>query len=218
MDIQAVLFDLDGTLADTAADLGGALNDLLRARGYPEKPLADIRPHASHGSGALVSFGTGMAQDDPAFAEWRQAYLHCYEQRFTQDTRLFDGINPLLAELARHGMAWGIISNKPERFTLPLAAALDWAAAPAVVVGGDTCAEAKPSVLPMLHACRQINVPPERCVYVGDAERDIQAGNAAGMHTVLAAWGYIGADDQPERWGADFIAAHPADILQMILK
>ena len=115
-------------------------------------------------------------------------------------------------------MAWGIISNKPERFTLPLAAALDWATAPAVVVGGDTCAEAKPSVLPMLHACRQINVPPERCVYVGDAERDIQAGNAAGMHTVLAAWGYIGADDQPEHWGADFIAAHPADILQMILK
>ena len=218
MDIQAVLFDLDGTLADTAADLGGAWNDLLRARGYPEKPLADIRPHASHGSSALVSFGTGMAQDNPAFTEWRQAYLHCYEQRFTQDTRLFDGINPLLAELTRRGMAWGIISNKPERFTLPLAAALDWAVAPAVVVGGDTCAEAKPSVLPMLHACRQINVPPERCVYVGDAERDIQAGNAAGMHTVLAAWGYIGADDQPEHWGADFIAAHPADILQMILK
>lgn len=216
MNIQAVLFDLDGTLADTAVDLGGALNDLLRARGLPEKPLHEIRPYASHGSTALLAFGASIGRDHPDFAEWRKAYLQAYEQCFDRDTTLFAGINDLIGSLHARGLMWGIITNKPKAFTNRLVPKLGFVVPPAVVVSGDTCAEPKPSVLPMNYACEQIGVQAAACVYVGDAERDIQAGRAAGMKTVLAAWGYLGADDAPETWGYDACAMQPADVLHCL--
>lgn len=199
----AVLFDLDGTLADTARDLGGALNDLLRRKGLPEQDLAAAREHAAHGSAALLAFGAGITPEHPDFAVWQQEYLALYGSRFARDTVLFDGINALLAELAARGTAWGIVTNKHARFTDPLVPQLGLAVPPAVVVSGDSCAHSKPHPEPLLYACRQIGVAPQHCVYVGDAERDIQAGRNAGMKTVLAAWGYIGRRDAPHTWGAD---------------
>lgn len=209
---HAVLFDLDGTLADTALDLGGALNDLLRSKGLPEKNIADSREHAAHGSAALLAFGAGIMQEHPDFTDWQQQYLAAYENRFAQDTVLFDGINDLLRDLAANGIAWGIVTNKHARFTDKLVPQLGFAAPPAVVVSGDTCSQAKPHPEPLLYACRAIGIAPEQAVYVGDAERDIQAGKNAGMKTILAAWGYIGRHDTPHTWGADDAAADVAEL------
>ena len=187
MPIQAILFDLDGTLADTAPSLGNALNTLLQKRGLPPKPQAQIRPHASHGSTALIQLGP----------QWRADYLAEYEQCFDRDTALFPEINPLLAQLATQNIAWGIITNKPQTFTNRLVPQLGFVTPPAVVVSGDTCPEAKPSPLPMRHACAALQVQPENCIYVGDAERDIQAGLNAGMQTILATWGYHASAANP---------------------
>lgn len=214
--INAVLFDLDGTLADTALDLGGALNHLLRQRGLPEKPLADLRAHASHGSAALIEFGLGLPRNHPDFEQWRQDYLAEYEKCFTQNPVLFDGVNVLINELAARGMKWGIITNKPATFTDRLVPQLNFAVPPDVVVSGDTCGEAKPSVKPMLYACEQIGIPPEHCLYVGDAERDMQAGHNAKMQTVLAEWGYIAESDQTDDWQWDFSARNALEVLDIV--
>ncbi|MDO4998008.1 MAG: HAD family hydrolase [Neisseria sp.] len=216
MSIQAVLFDLDGTLADTALDLGGALNRLLRQRGLPEKSMNDIRPVASHGSSGLILLGAGIAKLHPEHGEWRQAFLDEYEQCFDSETVLFEGINALIETLHAQGIIWGIITNKPQTFTNRLVPKLGFAVEPAVCVSGDTCDEAKPSVKPMLYACEQIGVKPENCLYVGDAERDMQAGKNAGMQTVLANWGYIAADDKVDEWLADCRVDTPAEIMQYV--
>ena len=216
MPIQAILFDLDGTLADTAPSLGNALNTLLQKRGYPQKPQAQIRPHASHGSTALIQFGAGIPPTHPDCPQWRADYLAEYEQCFDRDTTLFPEINPLLAQLAAQNIAWGIITNKPHVFTHRLVPKLSFITPPAVVVSGDTCPQAKPSPLPMHHACAILQMQPENCIYVGDAERDIQAGRNAGMHTILAAWGYIAPSDTPETWGYHASAANPLQILDIL--
>lgn len=216
MNIQAVLFDLDGTLADTALDLGGALNALLRAKRLPEKKLVDIRPYASHGSGALLEFGAGITPEHPDLETWRQEYLAQYDLCFDKDTVLFDGVNELISELDARGLVWGIITNKPARFTDKLIPKLNFAIAPAVVVSGDTCGEAKPSVKPMLYACEKINRLPENCLYVGDAQRDIQAGQNSGMISVLAEWGYIADTDDVESWHYDYAVRQPLDILDIL--
>ena len=156
--IQAVLFDLDGTLADTALDLGGALNRLLARNGLPAVPMVQIRPVASHGANYLIKLGTGIEKGHPDHPRWRQEYLAEYEHGFCDETVLFEGINPMLEQLARRSIAWGIITNKPHRFTSLLVPELGFIAPPAVVVSGDTCAESKPSTLPMHHACRQIGI------------------------------------------------------------
>ena len=210
--IKAVLFDLDGTLADTAPDLGGALNTLLAKRGLPPKDMADIRAVASHGAAGLLALGAGISRGDEGFDEWRAAYLAEYEACFDRDTVLFPQISELLAALARKGIVWGIVTNKPAAFTDRLVSKLGFAAPPAVVVSGDTCAEAKPSVVPMLYACGQLGVAPQECLYVGDAQRDMQAGRDAGMKTVLALWGYIAAGDRTEEWPTDFAVSCPSDI------
>ena len=214
--IQAVLFDLDGTLADTALDLGGALNRLLARNGLPAVPMEQIRPVASHGANYLIKLGTGIEKGHPDHPRWREEYLAEYEHGFCDETVLFEGINPMLEQLARRSIAWGIITNKPHRFTSLLVPELGFIASPAVVVSGDTCAEPKPSALPMHHACKQIGIAPECCLYVGDAERDMQAGKNAGMTTVLADWGYISTEDQTENWLADFRIATPLDLLAIL--
>ena len=214
--IQAVLFDLDGTLADTALDLGGALNNLLRKRNLPEKPLAQIRPFASYGTTALIQFGANIGINHPDYAQWRQDYLNEYNQCFDHDTVLFDGANELIQKLVGKGIKWGIITNKPKQFTDRLIPKLGFISMPDVVVSGDTCTQAKPSTVPMFYACEQIDVLPEKCLYVGDAQRDIQAGRDSGMTTVLAKWGYFSESDQPETWGADYAVDELLDIMNFV--
>ena len=214
--LQAILFDLDGTLADTALDLGGALNTLLCKHNLSERPIAEIRPYASHGSVALLKFGANITPEHPDFAQWQREYLAEYDQCFDHETVLFPEINPLLTELAKQNIMWGIVTNKPKTFTDRLVPKLGFVVPPAVVVSGDTCAESKPSALPLFYACEQIGVLPENCFYVGDAQRDIQAGHNAGMKTIFAEWGYIGADDKPETWDYDFIVHNPLQILAIL--
>ena len=214
--IQAVLFDLDGTLADTALDLGGALNRLLARNGLPDVPMEQIRPVASHGANYLIKLGTGIEKGHPDHPRWREEYLAEYEHGFCDATVLFEGINPMLEQLARRSIAWGIITNKPHRFTSLLVPELGFIAPPAVVVSGDTCAEPKPSALPMHHACKQIGIAPECCLYVGDAERDMVAGKNAGMATALANWGYIAESDPVHEWPADARLDAPGQILDLL--
>ena len=214
--IQAVLFDLDGTLADTALDLGGALNRLLARNGLPDVPMEQIRPVASHGANYLIKLGTGIEKGHPDHPRWREEYLAEYEHGFCDATVLFEGINPMLEQLARRSIAWGIITNKPHRFTSLLVPELGFIAPPAVVVSGDTCAEPKPSALPMHHACKQIGIAPECCLYVGDAERDMVAGKNAGMTTALANWGYIAESDPVHEWPADARLDAPGQILDLL--
>ena len=216
--IQAVLFDLDGTLADTALDLGGALNTVLRRHNLPEKSIAEIRPYASHGVAGLLKIGVGMTAEHPDFAAWRQECLEAYSLCYADKTTLFDGVNELIAELDKRGIKWGIITNKPMRFTDKLVPKLGFIIPPAVVVSGDTCGEPKPSVKPMLYACGQIHADPQHTLYVGDAERDIQAGRNAGMTTVLAEWGYISDEDDTDSWQPDYRIATPIELIGCLNK
>ncbi|MCF7521402.1 HAD-IA family hydrolase [Neisseria sp. ZJ106] len=215
--IQAILFDLDGTLADTAADLGGALNRQLRRHGKNEVPLEQVRSVATHGSAAFIRLGFGIDGDSPDFETLRQEYLDEYRQNFCRDTVLFAGINPLLLELAERGIKWGIVTNKHRQFTDNLVPALDFAVPPQAVVSGDTCTEAKPSAMPLLYACKLMNVEPENCLYVGDAERDMQAAKNAGMRAVLAEWGYIAESDCVAEWGCDAAVATPDQLLDCLV-
>lgn len=216
MKFKAVLFDLDGTLADTALDLAGALNDVLRQKGLPEKALVDIRPHTSHGSVALLGFGAGITPEMPKFKEWQTAYLNRYGERFAQDTVLFDDVNEVLAVLHQRNMKWGIVTNKHARFTNQLVPKLGFLHTPDIVVSGDTCAHSKPNPEPLLYACQKLGLQPQQCLYVGDAERDIQAGNNAGMKTVLAEWGYLSEQDRQAEWGATWQLAQIRDLLTIL--
>ena len=213
---KAILFDLDGTLADTAPDLGVALNRLLNRRGLPEKDIDEIRSVASHGAAGLILLGTGISRDHPDYQRWRTDYLAEYETCFSEKTTLFFQINLLLTELSKRGLCWGIVTNKPKTFTDRLVPALGLAIPPEITVSGDTCSEAKPNPMPILYACSQIGVEAQDCLYVGDAERDIAAGRNAGMKTILAEWGYIAPSDEPKTWHADYSAKEPLDILKWI--
>ncbi|BCL74806.1 phosphoglycolate phosphatase [Jeongeupia sp. HS-3] len=211
--IRAILFDLDGTLADTAPDLGAALNRLLIEEGLPEQPHEAIRPLASHGARGLIELGFGVTPDDAAFALLRERFLAHYAAALCEHTVLFDGIAELIAAIGARGLPWGIVTNKPGRFTDPLVRKLPLPVQPGCVVSGDTVGVAKPDPKPMLHAAEQLGVPPGACIYVGDAERDIEAGRRVGMKTVIADYGYISSDDQPTAWGADLRITHPLDLL-----
>lgn len=213
---KAVLFDLDGTLADTALDLGGALNQLLRQHHLPEKSMDEVRPIASHGAAALLQLGMNITREDANFHQLRQAYLNEYEQCFDQKTVLFDDISELITVLNQQGITWGIITNKPQTFTQRLVPKLHFPTPPAVVVSGDTCPHAKPHPEPMLYACQQLQISPEQCWYIGDAERDMQAGKAVGMTTVLAEWGYISDQDPIEQWPFDYRIAQPLQLLTLL--
>lgn len=213
---QAVLFDFDGTLADTAPDLGAAANWLRAQHGLPPLPQAHYRPVASHGARGLIGVAFGIGKDDPGFPPLRDAFLDRYETALAVESRLFEGMDEALQALEARGVPWGIVTNKASRFTTPLVEALGLAERCAVVVSGDTTPHAKPHPEPLLHACRTLGLPPSACVYVGDDLRDAQAAHAAGLRMVVARYGYCGHDVPPDQWGGDVIIDHPGELLPSI--
>lgn len=209
---EAVLFDLDGTLADTAPDLGESANLLLAEEGHAAKPLAMLRPYTSQGVRGLLKAGFDIDATDPHYERLSHRFLEIYEQRLCAATRLFDGIPELLDTLESLNLGWGIVTNKRMRFTDPLVELLQLTPRTNCVVSGDTTAAAKPSPLPIEHACRLLNCRPERTLYVGDDRRDILAGHAAGCQTVAVSYGYLGDGGPLHTWGADLIIDHPAEL------
>lgn len=210
--IQAVLFDLDGTLVDSAPDLGAAVDQMRTARGLPSLPQAAYRQAASAGARGLLAAAFDMQPDDADFAAYRDEFLNNYAQRLFQHTAPFAGIAALLQALQQRGLPWGIVTNKPARFAEPLVQGLTDLRAAAVVISGDTLPQAKPHPAPLLEAARRIAVAPQHCLYVGDDLRDIQAAHAAGMVGMAALWGYLGGADVAT-WGADVQVQQPAEVL-----
>jgi N-acetyl-D-muramate 6-phosphate phosphatase len=214
--ITTVLFDLDGTLVDTAPDLGYALNIQLKRHGKPTLSDATIRPFASHGSKGLLGLGFGITPEDADFTEKRIEYLDIYDEVFTRSPKLLDGIAELLQAIETKGLKWGIVTNKPRRFTNRLIESMGLHLRPACIVSGDDAPQPKPSPATLLLACSQIEVKPEHCIYLGDAERDVQAANAAGMKAVVALFGYIDKTDKPHEWGADALIKAPKDLISFL--
>lgn len=214
--ITTVLFDLDGTLVDTAPDLGYALNLQLERHGKPMLSDATIRPVASHGSRGLIGLGFGVTPADANFLALRDEYLALYDMVFTRSPKLFDGMEDVLKSLEKQELKWGIVTNKPRRFTQPLLESMGLLARAACVVSGDDAAKPKPSPETLFLACKEAQVKPEYCIYIGDAARDIEAGRAAGMKTAVALFGYIDKSDKPYEWGADALITTPNEILTLI--
>lgn len=214
--IRAVLFDLDGTLVDSAPDLAGATNEMLIARGLPAVPLEFLRPMVGAGARGMMGLAFQVTPQDPRFDALKAEFFDRYELRLLQQTQAFAGVPELLDALAAAGLAWGIVTNKSERFALPLTAGLGLAVRAAAVVGGDTTPHTKPHPAPLLEAARRAGVAPEHCIYVGDDHRDILAGRAAGMLTVAVSWGYLGQGEAIEDWGADLIVDTPAQLLSWL--
>jgi N-acetyl-D-muramate 6-phosphate phosphatase len=214
--VKAVLFDLDGTLIDSAPDLAGAANDMLVARGLPELPYGSFRPMVGSGARGMVGAAFGVAPDQVEFAALRDEFLSRYEQRMTQLTHVFADVLPVLSALEAAAIPWGIVTNKATRFASPLVEALNLHQRAAVLIAGDTTPHSKPHPEPLFEAARRIKVDPGECAYVGDDLRDIQAGHAAGMTTVAVRWGYLGFGDPIDAWGAHHIVTSPADILGLL--
>jgi len=210
--IKAVLFDLDGTFADTAPDLAAALNQVLAEEGKAALPFEIIRPVVSHGGIALIRLGFNFDEQHTDFERLRKRLLAIYENNISNLTTVFDGINELLETLEQKQIAWGIVTNKPAWLTDPLMQQMGYTNRAATIVSGDTTTERKPHPEPLFYACREIDCQPSECLYIGDAERDIIAGNAAGMITLTALFGYIEPSDNPGNWGADAMIEHPQDI------
>lgn len=213
---DAVLFDLDGTLADTAPDLCGAMGILLAEEGRPQQAFSSLRPHTSQGVRGLLGKAFAIDSTHGDYARLSSRFLEIYAGRLCVLSTLFDGIPALLDALEARGLAWGIVTNKRARYTDPLVAALGLSPRTQCVVSGDTTAAAKPSPLPILHACALLGCSPRRTLYVGDDRRDIVAGQAAGTLTAAVSYGYLGDGGPLDGWGADFIANHPADLADFL--
>ena len=211
--IGAVLFDLDGTLADTALDLGYALNLQRQRHGLPEIPHTEIRPKASHGARTLLKLGFDISSKSPEFDDLYTEYLDLYLEHICDKTVLFPGTAELLLELEARGIPWGVVTNKPARFTLPLLKALNLEQRAACIISGDSTPRPKPHPDPLLMAAGHVRMAPAACLYVGDAERDVEAANAAGMRAIIANYGYLSSKDQPDTWGAHGRIDTPQEIL-----
>lgn len=213
---QAVLFDLDGTLIDSAPDLAGAANDMREARDLERLPLEHFRPMVGSGARGMVARALGVGPEDEQFAVLRDEFLERYEGRMTRETRVFSEMQPVLSALAAQGLPWGIVTNKATRFSQPLVEALGLHTVSATLVCGDTTPHTKPHPAPLLEAARRMKLGPEHCWYVGDDHRDVKAGRAAGMTTVAAAWGYLGAGEPISGWGAHHVINTPAELLKLL--
>ena len=214
--IDAVLFDLDGTLIDSAPDLGAAADQMRLNRGLLSLPSADYRPMAGSGARGMLGVAFGITPDHEDFEIFKEEFFRNYEACMTERTYAFDGVVDLIAKLDQAGLKWGVVTNKSERFALPLTRAMTFFKTAQTIVGGDTTPHAKPHPAPLLEAARRIGVAPEKCVYVGDDERDIIAGRAARMSTVAAAYGYLGASHETAHWKADATIQTPGQLLQLL--
>lgn len=201
--IDYVLFDLDGTLADTAPDLAGALNAIRVKHGLPELSLETISPTVSLGGNAMIKLAFNLEEGDDGFEEIREQFLNYYLEHIADETRLYDGMESLLSTLENNNKIWGIVTNKSTWLTTPLLEALELDKRSACVVCGDTLEHRKPHPAPILHACDLIDAKPENTLYIGDAKRDVEAGIRAGTKTMVALYGYIEADEDPVDWNAD---------------
>jgi phosphoglycolate phosphatase len=211
--LRGVLFDLDGTLADSAPDLAAALNRVRADEGLAPVGVDTLRVHASTGARGLLLAGMQVSTDHPRYLALRDAFLAHYADGLAVHTRLFDGVAAMLDALEARGLAWGIVTNKATRYTEPVTAHLGLAARAGTIVSGDTTPHAKPHPAPLLAAAEALALPPADCVYVGDDLRDIDAGRAAGMATLVARWGYLGPGATPDRWPADGWLDHPRDLV-----
>lgn len=211
---RAILFDLDGTLADTAPDLAAAVNLLRTVRGLEPTAYELLRPTASAGARGMIGAAFGLKPDDDGFIELRDAFFANYQAAMAVHSSLFPGIVELLAGIEQAGLAWGIVTNKPARFTDPLVPMIGLQRA-GCVVSGDTTPYAKPHPAPLLEAAQRLQLAPEQCWYVGDDLRDIQAGQAAGMATIACGWGYCGTIE-PQGWNADHLLHTPEELLNLM--
>jgi 2-phosphoglycolate phosphatase len=213
--MEAVLFDLDGTLADTAPDLGCALNHMRGSRGLSPLPLSATRPVTSLGARGLLKVGFGISPDHADYAAMRREFLQLYESNICRETRLFPGMPELLGALETRQICWGIVTNKAEQLARLLLDELRLTARCACIIGGDTTPNIKPHPAPLLAACRSIRRDAGACLYVGDDLRDIEAGRAAGMKVAAARWGYLNGGD-PVTWNADWLLEEPRDLLRLL--
>ena len=216
MSLELVLFDLDGTLMDTAPDMGGALNLLRAEHNLPPLTADRIRPQVSHGAMGLLKLGFGIEPQDARFAEMRSRYLAIYQQHLADETQVFHGIDKVLDGLEAQGITWGIVTNKPGWLTDPLLEARGLKSRAACVVSGDTVARRKPFPDPLLHAAGLCGKAADKGLYVGDAQRDVESAHAAGMLAVVAMYGYLGEEDRPDNWKPDHMIMHPSELLTWI--
>ena len=212
---RALLLDLDGTLLDTAPDMADALNKLLVEMNRKPLPFEDIRKTVSHGSLRMLQFAFGL-ENVIEGGDLQKRFLNIYRQALAVRTKLFDGFDQVLKHVSDRGMAWGVVTNKPGWLTNPLMAELGLHTQAACIVSGDTVAHRKPHPMPMFHAAQLMSIDPGECLYVGDAERDIQAGNAAGMTTVVALWGYLSEMDKPHEWQGHGIVNKPTELIEWL--
>jgi len=213
--VGAVLFDLDGTLVDSAPDLAGTVNDMLARRGRPAVAYEHLRPHAGSGARGMLGVAFGVAADHDGYEALRLEFHDHYATRMLEQSQVFGAAVAVLQALDDHGLPWGIVTNKALRFAAPMVQALGLQRS-AALVAGDSTPHTKPHPAPLLEAARRLDLPPSACVYVGDDRRDMHAGRAAGMAVLAAAWGYLGTEHAPPHWGADGVLAQPGELLQWL--
>jgi N-acetyl-D-muramate 6-phosphate phosphatase len=214
--MQLVLFDLDGTLVDSAPDLAAAANAMRVARGLATLPLSALRPMVGSGARGMIGTAFGVAPEDEGFSALRHEFLERYQAALLTQTTVFAGMEPVIDRLDAEGRRWGIVTNKAARFTQPVVEGLRLHTRAAVVISGDTTPHSKPHPEPLLEAARRVGVAASNCAYVGDDHRDVLAGRAAGMTTLAAAWGYLGQGEPIDAWGAHAVLADPAALLQWL--
>lgn len=215
---KAVLFDLDGTLIDSAPDLGAAADKMRTERGMPSIDYALYRPMAGSGARGMLQVAFGITEAHADYEAFKNEFLDNYQHAMTVKTTVFDGVNDMLSSLQQQGILWGVVTNKHQRFTIPLSHQMALFKTAGAVVSGDTTPHAKPHPAPLLEGARLLGLPPQDCWYVGDDERDIVAGKAAGMVTVAANYGYLGEEANVLTWGADFVIHHPLEIAKILSK